>query len=168
MSANRAIAATEHAHHQSRSWPTTALLALAAWLVVSPLVLSTTQVTAGLFSAVTSGLALAVLAGWARAGRNPVPPVMIAMSFGLWLLLAPTVWEFRDGLDTGLVPITSSEAIEPTQAMVARAEWNSILAGLLTLALAGAVLVTARRRQGRSASDGTEHSRHAQTADEQR
>jgi hypothetical protein len=122
MSANRAIPATEHTHHQSRSWPATALLALAAWLVVSPLVLSTTQVTGGLFSAVTSGLALAVLAGWERAGRNPVPPVMIAMSFGLWLLLTPTVWEFRDGLDTGLVPITPSEAIEPTQAMVARAE----------------------------------------------
>jgi hypothetical protein len=168
MNANRAIAATEHAHHQSRSWPTTALLALAAWLVVSPLVLSTTQVTAGLFSAVTSGLALAVLAGWARAGRNRIPPFMIAVSFGLWLVLAPTMWEFRDGLDTGLVPITPSEAIEPTQAMVARAEWNSILAGLLTLALAGSVLVAARRRKGRSASAGREHRQEAGAPDGRR
>jgi hypothetical protein len=165
MNANRAIAATEHAHHQSRSWPTTALLALAAWLVVSPLVLATTQVTAGLFSAVTGGLALAVLAGWARAGRNPVPPVMIAMSFGLWLLLAPSVWEFRDGADTGLVPITPSEAIEPTQAMVARAEWNSILAGLLPLPLAGAVLRAGQRRRGRAASTGREHRRQVEAPD---
>jgi hypothetical protein len=47
------------------SWPASALLALGAWLVVSPLVWSTTRVTAGLVSAVTSGLALVVLAGWA-------------------------------------------------------------------------------------------------------
>jgi hypothetical protein len=119
-----------------------------------------------MFSAVTSGLALVVLAGWARAGRNPIPPFMIALSIGLWLLLAPSVWEFRDGVDTGLVPITPSEAIEPTQAMVARAEWNSILAGFLTLALASVVLVTARRRRPRSApSTGTEYSRYAQAAD---
>jgi len=162
MNANWAIAATEHGRHQSRSWPTTALLALAAWLVVSPLVLATTPVTAGLFSAVTSGLALAVLAGWARAGRNRIPPCMIAMSFGLWRVPAPTMWEFGDGADTGLVPITPSEAIEPTQAMVARAEWNSILAGLLTLALAGALLMVARRRQRRAASTGRERRRHAE------
>jgi len=84
-------------------------------------------------------------------------------------VLAPSLWEFSDGVDTGLVPITPSEAIEPTRAAIARAEWNSILAGLLTLALAGAVLVTARRRRpGSAPSTGTEHSRHAQAADEQR
>jgi SPW repeat len=146
VNGNDGIGATEHGRRRP-SWPTNRLLALGAWLVVSPLVLGTTRVTAGIFSAVTSGLALAVLAGWARAGRNPIPPFMITLSFGLWLLLAPSVWEFRDGADTGLVPITPSEAIEPTGAAIARAEWNSILAGLLTLALAGAVLVTARRRQ---------------------
>jgi hypothetical protein len=46
---------------------------------------------------------------------------MIALSFGLWLLLAPSVWEFADGVDTGLVPITPSEAIEPTRAAIAPA-----------------------------------------------
>ena len=169
MNTNHAIAATQHARRRYQAWPTTTLLALAAWLVVSPLVLSTTRVTAGGVSAVSAGLALAVLAVWARAGRNRIPPFMIALSFGLWLLLAPSMWEFGDGVDTGLVPITPSQAIEPTQAMVARAEWNSILAGLLTLALAGAVLVTARRRRPQSAaSAGTEHSRHARAADEQR
>ena len=159
MNGNDGIGATEHGRRH-KSWPTNTLLALGAWLVVSPLVLSTTRVTAGMVSAITSGLALAVLAGWARAGRNPIPPFMIALSFGLWLLLAPSVWEFRDGVDTwGLIPSTPSEAIEPTRAAIARAEWNSILAGLLTLALAGAVLVTARRRRPRSApSTGTEHS----------
>jgi hypothetical protein len=162
------IGATEHGsrHH---SWLTNTLLALGAWLVVSPLVLSTTRVTVGVFSAITSGLALAVLAGWARAGRNRIPPFMIALSFGLWLLLAPSAWEFRDGADTGLVPITPSDAIEPTRAAIARAEWNSILAGLLTLALAGAVLVTARRRRLRSApSSGTEQRRRIEAPGRQR
>jgi hypothetical protein len=88
------------------SWPTIALLELGGWLVVSPLVLSTTRVTTAMVSAVGSGLALVVLAAWARAARNPVPPLMIAMSFGLWLLVAPSFWEFRDGVDTWpLVPV---------------------------------------------------------------
>ena len=156
MSGNDRIRATEDGpRHQS--WPTSTLLALGAWLVVSPLVLSTTRVTAGIFSAVTSGLVLVVLAVWARAGRNPIPPFMIALSFGLWLLLAPSAWEFRDGADTGLVPITPSDAIEPTRAAIARAEWNSILAGLLTLALAGSVLAGTRRRGARSPNAGPEH-----------
>lgn len=168
MNGDNNIGATEHGsrHH---SWLTNTLLALGAWLVVSPLVLSTTRVTVGVFSAITSGLALAVLAAWARAGRNPIPPFMIALSFGLWLLLAPSAWEFRDGADTGLVPITPSDAIEPTRAAIARAEWNSILAGLLTLALAGAVLVTARRRRPRSApSSGTEQRRRIEAPGRQR
>jgi hypothetical protein len=53
----------------SGSWPVNALLAVAGWLVISPLVLSTTRVSAGLLSAVTGGLALAVLAGWAMVAR---------------------------------------------------------------------------------------------------
>jgi hypothetical protein len=72
------------------SWPVMALLlVVGSWLVVSPLVLSTTRVTAGLISAVTGGLVLAVLAGWAMAARNPIPPQAIACFFGLWLLMAP-------------------------------------------------------------------------------
>jgi len=130
-----------------RSWATGALLGLGGWLVVSPLVLSTTRVTAGMVSAVGSGLALLVLAAWARAARNPVPPLAIAMSFGLWLVAVPSLWEFRDGVDTWeLVPIPAWEVTEPTRAAIARAEWSSIPAGLLTLALAGWVLLAARRR----------------------
>jgi hypothetical protein len=134
------------------SWPVNALLALGGWLVVSPLVLSTTRVTAGLVSAVAGGLALVVLAGWARVARNRIPPLAIACSLGLWLLLAPSMWEFGDGVDSdpGLIPIAPSDVTEPTRAMVARAEWNSILAGLLILLLAGSVLLACRRRQGRS------------------
>jgi hypothetical protein len=135
------------------SWPVNALLALGGWLVVSPLVLSTTRVTAGLVSAVAGGLALAVLAGWARVARNRIPPLAIACSLGLWLLLAPSMWEFSDGVDSdpGLIPIAPSDVTEPTRAIVARAEWNSILAGLLILLLAGTVLLAGRRRQDRSA-----------------
>jgi hypothetical protein len=133
------------------------LLVVGGWLVVSPLVLSTTRVTAGLVSAATGGLALAVLAGWAMAARNRIPPLAIACFFGLWLLLAPSLWEFSDGADTGLVPITPSEAIEPTQAAIARAEWNSILAGLLVTALAGSVLLAGRRRKGRPVHTGRKH-----------
>jgi hypothetical protein len=142
-----------------RSWPTEALLVLGCWLVVSPLVLSTTWVTAGMVSAVGGGLALAALAAWAWSARNQVPPLAIAMSFGLWLLAAPSLWEFRDGVDAWeLVPIPGWEVTEPTRAAIARAEWNSILAGLLTLALAGSVLMATRRRRGRpAASAGSEH-----------
>jgi hypothetical protein len=57
----------------------------------------------------------------------------------------------------GLVPIAPSDVTEPTRAMVARAEWNSILAGLLILLLASSVLAAARGQKGRSASAGREH-----------
>jgi SPW repeat len=151
------------------SWPVAALLALGAWLLVSPLVLGTAQVTAGTVSAVTSGLALVVLAGWARVARNRVPPMLIAVSFGLWLVLTPSLWEFPDGVDAWpLVPISPSDVTEPTRAMVARAEWNSILAGLLTLALAGSALAAARRRKGRAASASTEHRQQAEAPDGRR
>jgi hypothetical protein len=151
------------------TWPATALLALGAWLLVSPLVLGTAQVTAGAVGAVTSGLALVVLAGWARVARNRVPPMLLCLAFGGWLLLAPSMWEFADGVDAWpLVPIPPSAVTEPTRAMVARAEWNSILAGLLTLALAGSVLVAARRREGRSASAGREHRHQVEAPDGRR
>jgi hypothetical protein len=144
------------------------LLVAGGWLVVSPLVLSTTRVTAGLVSAVTGGLVLAVLAGWAMAARNRIPPLAIACFYGLWLLVAPSLWEFGDGADTGLVPITPSEAIEPTRAAIARSEWNSILAGLLTIALAGSVLLAGRRRKGRSGSTGSEHRQQVEVPDGRR
>jgi hypothetical protein len=57
---------------------------------------------------------------------------------------------------------------EPTRAMVARAQWNSILAGLLTLALAGSVLAASRRRKGSPASAGTGHRQRAEAPDGQR
>jgi hypothetical protein len=148
--------------------PINALLAVGGWLLISPLVLSTTRVTTGVASAVTTGLALIVLAGWARMARNPIPPLAIACAFGLWLLAAPSVWEFADGVDSepGLVPINPSDVTEPARAVVARAEWNSILAGLVILLLAGAALWAARRRRGRPApSAGGEHRRHAATGE---
>jgi hypothetical protein len=157
VNGNDGIRATARGRRRG-SWPTNALLALGGWLVVSPLVLSTTRVTAGVVSAVTSGLALAVLAAWARVARNRIPPLAIAVSFGLWLLAAPSLWEFGDGVDSpGLVPIPPWEVAEPTRATIARAEWNSILAGLLTLALAGSVLAGTRRRGARSPNAGPEH-----------
>ena len=151
------------------TWPATALLALGAWLLVSLLVLGTAQVTPAAVSAVTSGLALVVLAGWARVARNRVPPMLIALSFGVWLLLAPTMWEFADGVDAWpLIPIAPSDVTEPTRAMVVRAEWNSILTGLLTLALAGSLLLAARRRKGRSASAGRWHRQQVEAPDGRR
>jgi hypothetical protein len=153
------------------SWPVMALLAVGGWLVVSPLVLSTIRVTAGLVSAVVGGLAVAVLAGWALAARNRVPPLAIACFFGLWLVLAPSLWEFGDGVDSdpGLVPVAPSDITEPTRAVVARAEWNSVLAGLVVLLLAGSVLLAGRRRQGRSeAGTGGQHRQHVDTGGERR
>ena len=152
-----------------RRWATGALLALGGWLVASPLVLSTTPVTAGMVSAVGSGLALAALAAWARSARNPVPPLAIAASFGLWLLLAPSLWEFRDGVDAWeLVPIPAWEVTEPTRAAIARAEWNSILAGLLTLALAGWALRAIRRQSRPEARAGSGHRQGVEAADARR
>jgi hypothetical protein len=146
---------TGPAGHAGRreTWPVKALLVVGAWLVISPLVLSTTRVTTSLVSAVVGGLAVAVLAGWALLARNRVPPLAIACFFGLWLVAAPSLWEFSDGVDSGpeLVPIDPSNVMEPMRAVVARAEWNSVLTGLVVLLLAGSVLLAARRRQGRPA-----------------
>ena len=141
-------------------WPATALLVLGAWLVVSPLVLGTAQITAGATSAVTSGMALIVLAVWAHVACNRIPPMLIVLAFGGWLLLAPSLWEFADSVDAWpLVPIPPSDVTEPARAMVARAEWNSILAGILVLCLAASVLMADRRRKRRSPTDGAEHPR---------
>jgi hypothetical protein len=164
---------TGPAGHAGRrdTWPVKALLVVGAWLVVSPLVLSTTRVTAGLVSAVAVGLAVAVLAGWALLARNRVPPLAIACFFGLWLVAAPSLWEFSDGVESrpGLVPIDPSDVTEPARALVARAEWNSILAGLIVLLLAGSALLAARRRQGRPApTTGDEDRRHVEADAERR
>jgi SPW repeat len=145
------------------AWPVTGLLAVGAWLIVSPLVLHTTRVTAGMVSAVGGGLALVVLAGWAAAARNRVPPLAIAWFLGLWLVAAPSLWEFGDGVDSapGLVPVGPSDAAEPARALVARAEWSSVLAGLIVLLLAGSTLLAVRRRQGRSAPTTGDEPRRA-------
>jgi hypothetical protein len=59
--------------------------------------------------------------------------------------------------------------MEPAPAVVARAEWNSILAGLVILVLAGSALLAGRRRQGRSApTAGGEHRRHVEPSGERR
>ncbi|MGH2816613.1 MAG: hypothetical protein ACRDLC_15820 [Actinomycetota bacterium] len=68
----------------------------------------------------------------------------------------------------GLVLIAPSAVTEPTRAMVARAEWKSFLAGLLTLALAGSVVLAGRRRRGRSPSTGTEYRQQAEAPDGRR
>jgi hypothetical protein len=166
MNGNDGIGATEHGRRRP-PWLANGLLVLGAWLVVSPLLLGTAQVTAGATSAVTGGLALIVLSGWTRVARNRVPPMLIALAFGVWLLLAPSMWEFADGVDAWpLVPIPPSDVTEPIRAMVARAEWNSILAGLLILALAGSVLAAAaRRRSGRRPSAGRERWRQVEALD---
>ena len=152
------------------AWPLQALLAVGAWLVVSPLVLSATRVTAGVVSAVAGGLAVAVLAGWALGARNRIPPLAIACCFGLWLVLAPTLWEFGDGVDSGpgLVPVAPADVTEPASAVVARAEWNSILAGLVILLLAGSALLAGRRRQARSAAAAGAEQRWPVDADAER
>jgi hypothetical protein len=145
------------------TWPVYGLLVVGGWLVISPLVLATTRVTAGLVSAITSGLAVAVLAGWAMVARNRIPPLAMAGAFGLWLLAAPSLWEFGDGVDSdpGLVPVAPTDVTEPARAMVARADWNSILAGLVILVLAGVALLAARARQGRSAAAAGDEPRQA-------
>jgi hypothetical protein len=85
-------------------------------------------------------------------------------------VLVPSLWEFSDGVDSGpgLVPLTPAAVTEPARATTARAEWNSILAGLLTLALAGSVLAAGQRRKGRSANSGMEHRRQVQAPDRRR
>jgi hypothetical protein len=149
MNASDAVAVTARDRHR-RLWQTYALLTLGTWLVVSPYALGTAQVTAGAVSAMTSGLALIVLSDWLRLARNRVPPLLLTLAVGGWPLLVPSLWEFADGRDAWpLVPIPPSGVIEPTRAIVARAEWNSILAGLLTLALAGSVILVSSRLKRR-------------------
>jgi hypothetical protein len=76
-------------------------------------------------------------------GRNRVPPLAIACSFGLWLVMAPTLWEFGDGVDS-----------DP---------------GLVILLLAGSALLAIRRRRGWSApTTGDGARRPVGTGSEQR
>lgn len=65
-----------------------------------------------------------------------------------------------------LLVLGAWEVTEPTHATIVRAQWNSILAGLLTLALAGWALRAARRRARQA--PGGEHPPHAGAADARR
>ena len=169
MNASDAVAVTAY-DRRPGLWQTSALLTLGAWLMISPVVLGTGQVTVGAVGAVISGLALIVLSDWLRLARNRVPPPLLTLAVGGWLLLAPLLWELAGGRGAWpLVPIPPTEAIEPTPAMVARADWNSILAGLLTLALAGSViLVPSRLQQRRTASIARERRRQGEAPDMRR
>jgi hypothetical protein len=109
------------------------------------------------------------LGGWARArvAGNRVPPLLVAQAVGLWLVAVPSLWEFGDGVDAfPLVPIPPSAVAEPTRAVIARAEWNSILAGILVIALAGAALLAVRRGKDRSAPPTGTDRRRLEAADE--
>jgi len=53
-------------------------------------------------------------------GPQPHPALHDRLVFRPLAAAGPSVWEFRDGVDTGQVPITPSEAIEPTRAAIAR------------------------------------------------
>jgi hypothetical protein len=74
------------------------------------------------------------------------------------------------GADTWqLVPLPVWEVTEPTRAAVVRAERNPLLAGPLTLALAGSVLPATRRRRARpTPRTGPHPARHPKAAGEQR
>ena len=56
----------------------------------------------------------------------------------------------------------------PANALLALGAWNSIVAGLLTLTLAGSVLVAGRGRKGCSASAGREHRQQPEAPDGRR
>jgi hypothetical protein len=102
----------------------------------------------------------------AGGGRGSWPAAAL-LAVGGWLVVSPLILH-TTRVTPGLVPIAPSDVIEPTRAIVARAEWSSILTGLVILALAGsALLAAARRRQDRSApsADG---GRHAGTGGERR
>jgi hypothetical protein len=149
-------------------WQTYGLLALGVWLMISHLLLHDGLVTAALVSGLLSGLALVGLAAWAGAVHRPLTPWLFALNVGLWLLVVPSFWQFRDGADTWqlipslLVPLPGVRVVEPTIAAIDLADWNSILSGLLVIGLAVSVLVAARRRRGRSSSAGSGHQRPAQ------
>jgi hypothetical protein len=108
MNASDAFAVTAY-DRRPGLWQTNALLTLGAWLMISPAVLGTGEVTAGAVSAVISGLALIVLSDWLRLARNRVPPLLLTLAVGGWLLLAPSLWGLADGRDAWpLVPIPPS------------------------------------------------------------
>jgi len=122
-----------------------ALQVLGVWLLVSPYLLDGVRDTPSVASATLSGMLLVVTGTLARSARNPMPAYMIALAVGVWLLLAPTLWEFGDGVTTwNLVPIPWDAG--PTGAAITRVRWNSVVAGLVALTLVGSVLAGMRRR----------------------
>jgi hypothetical protein len=133
------------ARRERPPWQATALLALGAWLVASPFALHGLLDTTGRVSATLSGVLLVVTGNWARLARNPAPAVALALAVGVWLLMAPTIWEFGDGTSSmGLVPIVGD--LEPTRAAIARMRWDSIGAGLLVIWLMASILLPRNRR----------------------
>jgi hypothetical protein len=76
-------------------WRSRTLLALGAWLAVSPWVLGTTGDRHSTESALLTGLLLMGTAFWAMVTREPVPPHACSVSLGLWLLVAPSLWYFQ-------------------------------------------------------------------------
>jgi SPW repeat len=126
-------------------WQTAALPVLGVWLLAAPHVLHGTLDTTGMVSATLSGVLLLVTGIWARLARNPAPAYALALAAGVWLLIAPTIWEFGDGTSSmGLVPLVGD--LEPTRAAIARMRWDSIGAGLLVISLVGSVLLPRNRR----------------------
>jgi hypothetical protein len=135
---------------QPRRWQAAALQVLGVWVVVSPYLLHGVRDTPSVVSATLSGVLLLVTGAWARSARNPMPAYAIAMAVGVWLLLAPSFWQFGDGVTTwNLVPLPGD--VEPTRAAIARVRWNSVGAGLLALTLVGSVLARLRRRSVQAA-----------------
>jgi hypothetical protein len=129
-------------------WQTATLPVLGVWLLVSPYVLHGSLDTTGMASATLSGAVLLVTGIWARLARNPAPAYTLALAAGVWLLIAPTIWEFGDGTSSmGLVPLVGDR--EPTLAAIARMRWDSIGAGLVVIWLMGPTLARIRRRRTR-------------------
>jgi hypothetical protein len=126
-------------------WQATALLVLGAWLVASPFVLCGFLDTTGTVSAALSGVLLLVTGTWARLARNPAPAYVLALAVGVWLLMAPTIWEFGDGASSlNLVPLV--DHVEPTRAAIARMRWDSVGTGLPTIYLMASILLPRIRR----------------------
>lgn len=126
-------------------WQAKASLVLGVWLVASSYVLHGFRDTTGTVSAILSGVLLLVTGNWAWRARNPAPAIALALAVGVWLLIAPAIWEFGDGASSlGLVPLTHH--VEPARVAIARMRWDSVGAGLLTISLTASVLLPRSRR----------------------
>jgi SPW repeat len=140
-----AVSTTGEPGRRPRRWQAAALQVLGVLMVVSPYLLHGFRDTPSVLSATLSGVLLLVTGVWARSARNPMPAYAIAMAVGVWLLVAPSLWEFGDGVTTwSLVPLPWDA--EPTRAAIARIRWNSVGAGLVALTVVGSVLARLRRR----------------------